>query len=133
MDGEQSTDGGSGRRCDPGGAWTVVCPLVRLPVERGVSALAHGTSVAVFRTADDDVFALGNHDPFAVAVPLSRGIVGCRAGVPFVASPRHRHAFDLRTGACLDDPSVRVAAYPVRVVDGMVRLGPRSRRHLPRG
>jgi nitrite reductase (NADH) small subunit len=34
-------------------------------------------------------------------------------------------AFDLRTGRCLDDASVSVPAYAVRIVDGVVQLGPR--------
>jgi nitrite reductase (NADH) small subunit len=52
--------------------------------------------------------------------------VGQRDGVPFVASPAHRHAFDLRTGRCLDDRHVSVPAYEVRVVDGLVLVGHRK-------
>lgn len=106
--------------------WTRICPLEDLPVERGVTALVHGQAVAVFRTADDQVFALGNHDPFSRASVLARGIVGTREGIPFVASPRHRHPFDLRTGRCLDDDHVRVPSYDVRIVDGVVQVGPRT-------
>lgn len=32
----------------------------------------------------------------------------------------YKQAFDLRTGACLDDASVSVPAYDVSVVDGVV-------------
>jgi nitrite reductase (NADH) small subunit len=110
----------------PGEVWVPVCPFVSLPVERGVSALVHGTAVAVFRTYDDQVYALGNHDPFSRASVLSRGIVGTRGDVPFVASPMHKQAFDLRTGKCLDDATVSVPSYPVRMVDGIVLVGPRS-------
>jgi nitrite reductase (NADH) small subunit len=91
-----------------------------------VTALVHGQAVAVFRTHDDAVFALGNHDPFSKASVLARGIVGTRGDVPFVASPMHKHPFDLRTGRCLDDESVKVPAYDVRVEDGIVMVGPRS-------
>ena len=110
----------------PGEVWVPVCPFVSLPVERGVSALVHGTAVAVFRTYDDQVYALGNHDPFSRASVLSRGIVGTRGDIPFVASPMHKQAFDLRTGRCLDDSTVSVPSYPVRMVDGIVQVGPRS-------
>jgi nitrite reductase (NADH) small subunit len=109
-----------------GETWTPVCPFVNLPVERGVAALAHGTAVAVFRTYDDQVYAIGNHDPFSRASVLARGIVGTRGDIPVVASPMHKQAFDLRTGRCLDDPSVSVPSYPVRMVDGIVLVGPRS-------
>lgn len=105
--------------------WTPVCRFVSLPVERGVAALVHGTAVAVFRTYDDQVFALGNHDPFSRASVLSRGIVGTRGDVPFVASPMHKQAFDLRTGRCLDEEQVTVASYEVQVVEGVILVGPR--------
>jgi len=53
---------------------------------------------------------------------LSRGIVGSRGDVPTVASPMYKQAFDLRTGGCLDDDTVRVATYDVRVVGGQVEV-----------
>ena len=106
--------------------WLPVCRLAQLEVERGATALVHGQAIALFRTRGDTVYALGNHDPFAKASVLARGIVGSRGDVPFVASPVHRHAFDLRSGRCLDDPHVAVPAYPVRVEEGMVLVGHRK-------
>jgi nitrite reductase (NADH) small subunit len=35
----------------------------------------------------------------------------------------YKQAFDLRSGRCLDDDSVRVPAYDVTVVDGVVHVG----------
>jgi nitrite reductase (NADH) small subunit len=105
--------------------WTPVCELAKLPVERGVTALVRGHAVAVFLVPDGSVYAVGNHDPFSRATVLGRGIVGARDEVPFVASPSSRRAFDLRTGQCLDDASVSVPAYAVKVVDGVVHVGPR--------
>jgi nitrite reductase (NADH) small subunit len=57
---------------------------------------------------------------------MAKGIVGRRGDVPFVASPAHRHAFDLRTGRCLEDPHVSVPTYDVKVVDGVVLIGHRK-------
>ena len=113
------------------GTETVVCRLDQIRPESGVTALVDGSAVAVFRTYDDEVFALSNFDPFGKASVLSRGIVGTRtvvteAGeeqVPFVASPLLKQPFDLRTGVCLVDPTVAVASYDVRVVDGVVLVG----------
>jgi nitrite reductase (NADH) small subunit len=55
---------------------------------------------------------------------LSRGIVGDREGRATVASPIYKQVFELATGLCLDDPDVMVPTYPVRVVDGIVEIGP---------
>jgi nitrite reductase (NADH) small subunit len=105
--------------------WQPVCRVAELEVERGVSALVHGQSMAIFRTPDDAVHALGNHDPFDRTAVLAKGIVGSRDGVAFVGSPRHGHAFDLRTGQCLDDEHLHVPVYEVRVVEGVVLVGRR--------
>lgn len=102
--------------------WEPVCPLEELPPEAGVTALVRGQVVAIFRTYDDRVFALGNYDPFARASVLARGILGSRGEVPCVASPMHKHAFDLRTGHCLDDEHVTVPTYDVRVHEGVVQV-----------
>ena len=103
--------------------WTAVCPLDRLQPERGAAALLGDVQVALVRTRDETVFAIGNVDPFSGAAVLSRGIVGDRGGVPTIASPVYKEAFDLATGVCLDDPDVSVPTYPVRVTDGMVEVG----------
>lgn len=105
--------------------WEPICAFDALEIERGATALAHGQALAIFRTHDGEVFALGNYDPFAKASVLARGIVGTRGDIPFVASPMHKHAFDLRTGQCLDDEHVSVPAYDVRIVAGVVQVGPR--------
>jgi nitrite reductase (NADH) small subunit len=106
--------------------WHPVCRVTELEVERGATALVHGQALAIFRTQDGVVYALGNHDPFARASVIARGIIGVRGGVPFVGSTAHRHAFDLRSGRCLDDDHVAIPAYDVRVVDGVVEVGPRK-------
>lgn len=102
---------------------TPVCAVEAIPLEGGVAALVDGSAVAVFRAYDGSVFAIGNVDPFSGASVLSRGIVGNRGDAPVVSSPMYKQAFDLRTGQCLDDDSVRVPAYAVSVVDGVVHVG----------
>jgi nitrite reductase (NADH) small subunit len=70
----------------------------------------------------DDLYALSNFDPFSKAFVLSRGIVGDKGGVPKVASPVFKQSFDLRTGQCLDDPTVSVKRYPVRLRGNRVEV-----------
>jgi nitrite reductase (NADH) small subunit len=107
--------------------WLPVCRLAELEVGLGASALVHGHATAIFRAADDRVYAVGNPAPFDRTTVLARGILGVRDGAPIVGSPRHRHVFDLRTGRCLDDEHVSVPAYEVRVVEGVVLVGGRVR------
>ena len=114
-----------------GEEWHPVCPADDLEFERGVSALVHGQAVAIFRTAADELYVLGNQDPFARGAVLSRGIVGLRRGVPCVGSPVHKHTFDLRTGRCLEVDTVSVPAYDVKVENGMVLVGGRRRAVAP--
>ena len=102
---------------------TVVCAVDALLPERGVAALLGDVQIALFRTHDGEVFATGNQDPFSGANVMSRGIVGSRGDVPTVASPMFKQVFDLRTGVCLDDPSVSLPVYPVEIVDGQVLVG----------
>ena len=102
--------------------WIDVCSLDEIVPDTGVCALVGGRQIAVVRVGADQVYALDNFDPFAQAFVLSRGIVGDKGGVPKIASPIYKHSFDLRTGECLDDPSVRLNVYRVRVQDGRVAV-----------
>ena len=102
--------------------WTGVCDYDDLQPERGVAAMLGGEQVALFRTFDGALYAIGNQDPFTGAYVLSRGIVGTRGDIPTVASPLHKQVFDLRTGTCLDDDSRNVPVFPVRRRDGRVEV-----------
>jgi nitrite reductase (NADH) small subunit len=112
------TETGTGKR-----SWVDVCSLDDIIPDRGVCALVGRYQVAIFRVApDDELFALSNYDPFSSAFVLSRGIVGSKGDRLKVASPIYKQNFDLRTGECLDDPSVTVPTFDVRVVDGQVQV-----------
>jgi nitrite reductase [NAD(P)H], small subunit len=102
--------------------WTPVCAYTDLLPERGVCALVDGHQIAIFRTFDGALHAIGNRDPYSGAYVLSRGIVGTRRGEPTVASPMHKQVFSLITGRCLDDPETAVPVYPIRLRDGAVEV-----------
>lgn len=108
------------------GTWVAVCKAGDVQRERGVCALVAGRQVAILRTHDDEWFAVGQRDPFSGAFVLSRGIVGTRtvdgAVVPVVQNPVYKQAFDLRTGQCLDDTSVMISVFRVRINDGVVEV-----------
>ena len=94
--------------------WVTVCHYDQLVPERGVAALVDGEQVALFRTFDGMLHAIGNRDPFSGAFVLSRGIVGSAGDAPTVASPVFKQVFDLRTGRCLSDSAVTVPVHEVR-------------------
>jgi nitrite reductase (NADH) small subunit len=103
--------------------WIDVCSLSDLVPDRGVCALVGSLQVAIFRLSNtDQLYALSNFDPFSDAFVLSRGIVGSVGDTVKVASPIYKQNFDLRTGQCLEDPSVSVRTFPVRSMDGRVHV-----------
>ena len=73
--------------------------------------------VAVFRTADDRLFALDDRCPHRGG-PLSEGMVHGAS----VTCPLHNWVFDLNTGAALGADSGQVRVWPVRVRDGRVLI-----------
>ncbi|MFD3502108.1 nitrite reductase small subunit NirD [Streptomyces sp. NPDC058678] len=96
-------------------SWFTVCDLNVLLPGRGVAALLpDGRQVALFRDRAGSLYAIDNRDPFSGAAVLSRGLLGSLQGRPFVASPLLKQRFDLESGQCLDDESVRIATYEVR-------------------
>ena len=103
--------------------WIDICPLSAIGPHTGVCALVEGQQVAIFRVGtEDEVFALSNYDPFSKAFVLSRGLVGDRNGIPKVASPIYKQNFNLITGQCLDDETVSLPTYTVRVVEDRVQV-----------
>ena len=103
--------------------WTDVCSYDDLAPGTGAAALVDGEQIAIVKTRAGAVYAIANFDPFSKAFVLARGIVGDKGGAPRLASPVYKQAFDLRTGACFDDPSVRVPVYPVTIAGGRILVG----------
>jgi nitrite reductase (NADH) small subunit len=106
--------------------WLDVCSLSDLQPNTGVCALIAGEQVAIFRVetrSGTQVYALSNYDPFSKAYVLSRGIIGDRAGILKVVSPIYKQNFNLATGQCLDDETVIIPSYPVRIEGDRVQIG----------
>jgi nitrite reductase (NADH) small subunit len=104
-------------------SWINVCPVERIAPNTGAAALVAGEQIAIFRVGQgEDVRAVSNYDPFTKANVISRGIIGSRGETIKVASPILKHQFCLDTGEHLEDATVTLTTYPVRVVDGVIQV-----------
>jgi nitrite reductase (NADH) small subunit len=107
--------------------WVTLCQESDLVVGSGVCALLENAGqtqqVAIFReVADGPVYVISNYDPLGDANVLSRGIIGSIGEKLVVASPLYKQHFCLEDGQCLEDPGVRIPAWPARVVQGQVQI-----------
>ena len=103
--------------------WTSACPLSHLIPGRGVAVLLRGgEQVALFLLEDGTLRAVSNFDPYGRAAVISRGLVCDRDGEPIVVSPLLKQAFSLVDGRALDDSSVALPVYVVRVWAGVVQV-----------
>ncbi len=101
--------------------WVNVCGEDDLQPDSGICALVEDKQVAIFYLSrEKEVYAINNYDPFGKANVLSRGLIGDLKGEPMVASPLYKQHFSLRTGICLDDETVKVDAYKIRIENGRV-------------
>ena len=73
--------------------------------------------VAVFRTAENEVFAIEDHCPHKGG-PLSQGIVHGRA----VTCPLHNWVISLDTGKALGADQGEVRTIPLRNIDGQLSI-----------
>lgn len=107
--------------------WEPICQREDLVPGSGVCALVDGEQVALFYLPAEEpgVFALANRDPIGQANVLSRGIIGEVSGQLVVASPLYKQHFSLRTGTCLEDDTVQVEVYNVRLEGDNVLIGRR--------
>jgi nitrite reductase (NADH) small subunit len=97
--------------------WIAIGTITDIP-QRGARCVdTPDGKVAVFRTADDRVFAIDDHCPHKGG-PLSQGIVHGHA----VTCPLHNWVFDLQSGEAAAPDVGCVKRFAVRVEDGRVLL-----------
>lgn len=98
--------------------WVAIGDLADIP-RRGARCVKNGDmTIAVFRTADDRVFALEDKCPHKNG-PLSQGIVhdGC------VTCPLHNWVISLETGLAQGADEGETRAFPVKLDGDTVLLG----------
>jgi len=104
-------------------AWIDICGRDDLVPNAGVCALVEETQVAIFYMQEDEtIYAINNYDPFSHINILSRGLTGDIKGEPMVSSPIYKQHFSLKTGICLEDETIKVDSYAVRIEGGRVEV-----------
>ncbi|SES14448.1 nitrite reductase (NADH) small subunit [Tranquillimonas rosea] len=97
--------------------WIDIGALDDIPLRGARRIKTQSGCIAVFRTADDEVFATGNRCAH-LGGPLSEGIVHDRK----VTCPLHNWVYDLETGKAQGADEGGIPTYAVRVEDGRVML-----------
>ena len=93
--------------------WTAIGKIAEIPVAGARVVVSPGCRIAVFRTADDQIYALEDRCPHRQG-PLSQGIVhGAQ-----VTCPLHNLVIDLASGEAQDADTIPVCTVPVRVGEG---------------
>ncbi|WP_296751346.1 nitrite reductase small subunit NirD [Thiobacillus sp.] len=97
--------------------WTDILAVNDIP-RLGARVVRHGSlDIAVFRNAEDEVFALEDRCPHKGG-PLSQGIVHGRK----VACPMHNWNIELDSGRAVAPDQGCAREFPVKVEDGRVSL-----------
>ncbi|WP_110948233.1 nitrite reductase small subunit NirD [Pseudomonas bohemica] len=108
-------------------AWRAVCARQDLVLNSGVVALVGNVQVALFYIAcisgTPQLFAVDNRDPVSGANVIGRGLVGSLAGDLVIASPLYKQHYRLEDGTCLEDPSLKLRTWPVRLNGEVVEVG----------
>lgn len=99
--------------------WIQLGPITAIPVRGARCVNTPNGKIAVFRTAENQVFAVDNRCPHRGG-PLAEGIVHGTS----VTCPLHNWIFDLETGEAQGADEGAVRTYPVKVEDGHIYIAP---------
>lgn len=97
--------------------WINIAALDDIPVRGARIVKTHVGCVAVFRTSEDEVFAINDACPHK-AGPLSDGIVHGKS----VTCPLHNWVISLETGEAQGEDNGQVSTYPTQIKDGRIFL-----------
>jgi len=96
--------------------YLTVAEVSGIPREGGLTIRVNLREIALFQV-NGEIYALDDHCPHRGA-SLGAGTV--ENGTVFC--PMHGWQFDLKTGACLDNPDRPARCIPLRIVDGQIQV-----------
>ncbi|NGZ75757.1 nitrite reductase small subunit NirD [Saccharibacillus alkalitolerans] len=92
--------------------------LDRFPSRIGRVFLVDDTEIAVFRTSDNEFYAIENRNPHPKGGPLAEAIVSGR----YIYDPLYDWKIDLQTGFVQEPDSGQVQTFRIEVRDDQVIL-----------
>ena len=98
-------------------SWIDIGSIEQIPVRGARVVKTKLGCIAVFRTAEDEVFATSDRCPHKDG-PLSEGIVHGTS----VTCPLHNWVFDLNTGEAQGADEGKIDTYAIRVENGRLML-----------
>lgn len=98
-------------------AWVDIGAIEDIPILGARIIKTSGGCIAVFRTAESEAYAIDDLCPHKSG-PLSQGIVHGR----HVTCPLHNWVISLETGKAEGADEGNVRTFPVRIVNGRIRL-----------
>ncbi len=98
-------------------SWVDIGTLNDIPLRGSRIVKSPAGCIAIFRTAEDEVFATSNTCAHKQG-PLSEGIVHDRK----VTCPLHNWVFSLETGEAQGADEGQIATYPVKIESGRLLL-----------
>lgn len=99
--------------------WLDIAALEDIPAQGARLIRTLDGCIAIFRTRDDQVFALDDRCPHKGG-PLSEGIVAGHT----ITCPLHNWVFDLNTGQAQGADEGAVRTYGIRVEAGRILIDP---------
>jgi len=96
--------------------FVAVAEVNQVPPDRGLSVSVGDRELALFNISGQ-FYALDGRCPHRGG-PLGEGITENGR----VYCPLHGWEFDVKTGACINNPEKPVACFPTRVLDGKVEI-----------
>ena len=106
-------------------SWIDIGDVTDIPLRGARLLKTHLGCIAVFRTAETEVYAASNTCPHKGG-PLSEGIVHGQS----VTCPLHNWVFDLNTGQAQGADDGEIATYPVRLEGTRILIDAASVRRL---
>ena len=94
------------------------------PADGGGCIKYKGKQIAIINFAHrNQWYACQNLCPHKMEMVLSRGMIGSADDIPKIACPMHKKTFSLVDGSNLNGDDLKIATYPVKIVENEVFVG----------